>query len=232
MKSESLSPEMQTQEKVLIIDDEVHIRRLLRLTLETAGWKVGEAETGTQGLSEAAYFRPDCVVLDLGLPDVSGMEVLGRLREWSQTPVLILSVHDDPLDKVQALEKGADDYVTKPFDAAELVARCRAIIRRREAREEVPIVECGALTIDFAARSVQVKGQVVDFTATEYTLLRLLALNAGRVMTHSQILRQIWGPKAEEQRQYLRVYIAAIRRKAGDSLNIKTESGIGYRLMG
>ncbi len=223
---------MQNPDKVLVIDDEIQIRRLLRLTLETAGWKVGEAETGAAGLSEAAYFRPDCVILDLGLPDLPGMEVLKRLREWSQTPVLILSVHDDPLDKVQALEAGADDYVTKPFDAAELVARCRAIMRRREIREENPVFEAGSLTIDFAARSVNVKGQVVDFTATEYALLRLLALNAGRVMTHSQILRQIWGPKAEEQRQYLRVYIAAIRRKAGDSLNIKTESGIGYRLVG
>lgn len=223
---------MQNPDKVLVIDDEIQIRRLLRLTLETAGWKVGEAETGASGLSEAAYFRPDCVILDLGLPDLPGMEVLKRLREWSQTPVLILSVHDDPLDKVQALEAGADDYVTKPFDAAELVARCRAIMRRREIREENPVFEAGSLTIDFAARSVNVKGQVVDFTATEYALLRLLALNAGRVMTHSQILRQIWGPKAEEQRQYLRVYIAAIRRKAGDSLNIKTESGIGYRLVG
>lgn len=223
---------MATSEKILIIDDEVQIRRLLRLTLETAGWKVGEAEAGMAGLSEAAFFRPDCVILDLGLPDLPGTEVLKRLREWSQTPVLILSVHDDPIDKVQALEMGADDYVTKPFDAAELVARCRAIMRRRESREENPVFEAGSLTIDFAARAVHVKGHLVDFTATEYALLRLLALNAGRVLTHSQILRQIWGPKAEEQRQYLRVYIAAIRRKAGDSLNIKTESGIGYRLMG
>jgi two-component system KDP operon response regulator KdpE len=217
--------------KILVIDDEIQIRRLLRVTLETVGWKVSEAEDGNRGLSEAAFFRPDCVVLDLGLPGLRGIEVLRRLREWSQVPVLILSVLDDPADKVEALEAGADDYVTKPFDPAELVARCRAIMRRREAREEEPLFFTESLTIDFTAHTVQVRGSAIDLTTTEYDLLRLLALSAGRVLTHAHILRQIWGPKAEEQRQYLRVYIAALRRKLGAAIEIKTEQGIGYRLV-
>lgn len=222
---------MQSSEKVLIIDDEIQIRRLLRLTLESAGWRVGEADSGATGLSEAAFFRPDCVILDLGLPDISGMEVLNRLRAWSQTPVLVLSVLDSPNDKVRALEAGADDYVTKPFDGTELIARCRAIMRRRENRTEDPIYSAKNLTIDYAARSVRCSGREVDLTATEYELLTLLARNAGKVLTHSHILRTIWGPKSEEQRQYLRVYVAALRKKLGADLTIKTEPGIGYRLI-
>jgi two-component system KDP operon response regulator KdpE len=222
---------MDSLPKILVIDDEIQIRRLLRVALEAAGWKVLEAENGNQGLSEAALTRPDCLILDLGLPGLRGIEVLRRLREWSQAPVLILSVLDDPSDKVEALEAGADDYVTKPFDTAELIARCRAIMRRRETREEEPVFESGPLTVDFTSHAVQVRGKSVDLTATEYALLRLLALNAGRVLTHAHILRQIWGPKAEEQRQYLRVYIAALRRKVGPAAGIKTEPGIGYRLL-
>lgn len=223
--------DMHPPAKILVVDDEIQIRRLLRVTLETSGWKVSEAEDGQRGLSEAAFFRPDCIVLDLGLPGLRGIEVLRRLREWSQVPVLILSVLDDPADKVEALEAGADDYVTKPFDSAELIARCRAIMRRREAREEDPVFSSGTLTIDFTSRLVYIKGTALDLTATEYNLLRLLALNAGRVLTHAHILRQVWGPKAEEQRQYLRVYIAALRRKLGAVIEVKTEPGIGYRLL-
>lgn len=217
--------------KILVIDDEPQIRRLLRITLESAGWTVHDAANGTTGLSEAAYLRPDCLVLDLGLPDLSGVEVLRRLREWSQTPVLILSVRDDSADKVEALEAGADDYVTKPFDSAELVARCRAIMRRRETREEEPVFHAGALTVDFVAHTVRVAGAEVALTALEYALLRQFALNAGKVLTHGHLLRQIWGPQAEEQRQYLRVHLAALRRKLGPSVVIRTEPGIGYRLL-
>jgi two-component system KDP operon response regulator KdpE len=222
---------MQPPPDILIIDDEVQIRRLLRVTLESAGWRVDEAANGADGLSAAAYVRPHCIVLDLGLPDIPGIEVLKRLREWNQTPVLILSVRDDATDKVSALEAGADDYVTKPFDGAELVARCRAIMRRRESHDDQPVIEAGGITLDLTSHSVTAGGNPIDLTATEYALLRLLALNAGRVLTHAYILRQIWGPKAEEQRQYLRVHIAALRRKTGKHMNIKTESGIGYRLL-
>ena len=216
--------------KILVIDDEPQLRRLLRVTLEAAGWAVHDAESGARGLAEAAYLRPDCVVLDLGLPDLAGVEVLRRLREWSRTPVLILSVRDDAADKVEALEAGADDYVTKPFDAAELIARCRAIMRRGDARETAPIFEAGPLTVDFSARIVRVDTKEVPLTALEYALLRHLVLNAGKVLTHGYLLRQVWGPQAEEHREYLRVHLAALRRKLGPSVVIKTEPGIGYRL--
>lgn len=218
--------------KILIIDDEPQIRRLLALTLESCGWKVHVAEDGLSGLHELALVRPDAVLLDLGLPGMSGVEVLNRLREWSQVPVLILSVRDQPEDKVEALEAGADDYVTKPFEPTELLARCRAIMRRRDHRVEEPIFVNGKLEIDFTARRVRVAGETKDLTSIEYDLLRLLALNVGKVLTHAHILRTIWGPKAEEQRQYLRVHLAALRRKLGDAAHIKTETGIGYRMEG
>lgn len=218
--------------KILIIDDEPQIRRLLCITLESCGWKVYEAEDGQRGLHELALLRPDAVILDLGLPGLSGIGVLKHLREWSQTPVLVLSVRDQPEDKVEALEAGADDYVTKPFEPTELLARCRAIMRRREQRIEEPVFVNGKLEVDFAARRVRVGGDIVELTAIEYDLLRLLALSAGKVLTHSYILRTIWGPKSEEQRQYLRVHLAALRRKLGDAAHIKTETGIGYRMEG
>jgi two-component system KDP operon response regulator KdpE len=153
-----------------------------------------------------------------------------RLREWSQVPILVLSVRDESTDKVSALEAGADDYVTKPFDAAELVARCRAIMRRREGGATEASFVSGDLVIDFVDRVVSVGARRIDLTATEYELLRVLARHAGKVLTHAQILRQVWGPKAEEHRHYLRVYVAALRRKLGPALRIKTETGIGYRL--
>lgn len=218
--------------KVLIIDDEPQIRRLLRITLESVGWQVFESSCGRHGLSETALVRPDCVLLDLGLPDLSGHDVLSQLREWSQTPVLILSARDEPQEKVRALEAGADDYVTKPFDSTELIARCRAIMRRRENRADEPVYSGKNLTIDYTSRLVQASGKVIDLTATEYELLRLFAHNVGKVLTHSHILRTVWGPKSEEQRQYLRVYVAALRRKIGVNITIKTEPGIGYRLLG
>lgn len=216
--------------KILIIDDEPQIRRLLRFTLESCDWKVHEAPDGQQGLHEAALIRPDAVLLDLGLPELSGLEVLKELRGWSQVPVLILSVRDQPDDKVEALEAGADDYVTKPFDGAELLARLRAILRRREKSEGSPIYTNGKLVIDFPARRVCVGDSLINLTATEFELLRLLAQHAGKVLTHSHILRSIWGPKSEEQRQYLRVHLAALRRKLDGAVHIKTETGIGYRL--
>jgi two-component system KDP operon response regulator KdpE len=215
---------------VLVIDDEPQIRRLLRVTLEAAGLSVKEAGDGATGIRETAYLKPDCLVLDLGLPDMDGVDVVRRIREWSDVPVVILTVRDEPGEKVTALEAGADDYVTKPFDGAELVARCRAVMRRRgNAADEAAFVH-GDLVIDYAARTVSIGLRRVDLTATEYALLRLLAHNADRILIHAHILRQIWGPKAEDHRQYLRVYIAALRRKLGPSASIRTEVGIGYRL--
>ncbi|MBE2180253.1 MAG: response regulator transcription factor [Chthoniobacterales bacterium] len=216
--------------RVLIIDDEPQLRKLVRITLEAAGFEVRETDAGLPGVSETAFLKPDLVVLDLGLPDMDGQEVVRRIREWSDTPILVLSVRDDAHDKVGALEAGADDYVTKPFDGTELVARCHSLLRRRERRSESAVFESGLLHIDFATHEVRAAKVLLDLTQTEYALLRVLASNAGRVVTHAQILRQVWGPGAANQRQYLRVYIAALRRKLGAAAKIETVPGIGYRL--
>jgi two-component system KDP operon response regulator KdpE len=225
---------MKSARSALIIDDEKQIRRLLRLALEGANHRVYEAETGQAGLAEIVYRRPDVVLLDLGLPDVEGLKVLRRLREWSDVPVLILSVRDDPDEKVAALDAGADDYVTKPFDTAELLARVRASQRRSLTETGEPVFECGALYVDFAARQVKLDGQEIRLTPTEYSLLRVLVQNAGKVVTHRQLLRTVWGEKAESQAQYLRVYVTHLRKKLEPHQNsqqlIKTEVGIGYRL--
>jgi two-component system KDP operon response regulator KdpE len=219
----------------LIIDDEVQIRRLARVVLEADGYRVLESESGEQGLSDIALRRPDVVLLDLGLPKLDGVAVLKRLREWSRVPVLVLSVRDRPEDKVAALDAGADDYIPKPFEAAELLARLRAVQRRVGSEKDEPYFHAGHLGIDFAAHTVTVKGKEVKLTATEYALLKILAQHAGKVVTHKQLLREVWGPNAEEQSQYLRVYMTHLRKKietpgAKDKL-LRTESGIGYRLV-
>ena len=218
----------------LIIDDESPIRRLLRLTLEPHGYVVCEAETGQLGLQEAAAKRPNVILLDLGLPDLDGLTVLKRLREWSQTPVIVLTVRDSEANKVAALDNGADDYLTKPFSAAELLARLRAIQRRAPEASEEPVFVTGDLTVDQTTRTVTVKKQEVHLTATEYALLHELVRHAGKVVTHKYLLRTVWGPNAEEQSQYLRVYITHLRKKLESDSNkklIQTESGIGYRLL-
>jgi two-component system KDP operon response regulator KdpE len=217
----------------LVIDDEVQIRRLLRVVLESADYQVHDAETAAQGLTDAATRRPDVVLLDLGLPDSDGVNVLRRLREWSQVPVIVLSVRDDEEGKVAALDAGADDYVTKPFSSAELLARLRAAQRKTRPEEEISRFKSGDLVVDLTARVVTRAGHEVKLTATEYALLRLFVRHAGRVLTHRQILREIWGPKSEEHRQYLRVYVTHLRQKierdpAAPEL-VKTEPGIGYR---
>ena len=217
----------------LVIDDEVQIRRLLRVVLESADYQVHEAETAAQGLTDAATRRPDVVLLDLGLPDSDGVNVLRRLREWSQVPVIVLSVRDDEEGKVAALDAGADDYVTKPFSSAELLARLRAAQRKTRPEEEISRFKSGDLVVDLTARVVTRAGHEVKLTATEYALLQLFVRHAGRVLTHRQILREIWGPKSEEHRQYLRVYVTHLRQKierdpAAPEL-VKTEPGIGYR---
>jgi len=217
----------------LIIDDEVQIRRLLRVVLEGESYQVHEAETGQQGLTEIAGRRPAIILLDLGLPDMEGLEVLKRLREWSEAPVLVLSVRDDEAGKVAALDAGAEDYVTKPFSSPELLARLRAAQRKTRPEEEVSIFKSGDLIVDLTARVVSRGGHEIKLTATEYALLRLFVRHPGRVLTHRHILREIWGPKSEEHRQYLRVYVTHLRQKIEpDSIKprlIKTEPGIGYR---
>jgi two-component system, OmpR family, KDP operon response regulator KdpE len=217
----------------LIIDDEVQIRRLLKVALENENYQVREAKTGQEGLVEIANSKPAVILLDLGLPDMDGLEVLKRLREWSEAPVLILSVRDNEQGKVAALDAGADDYVTKPFSSPELLARLRAAQRKTRPAEEISVFKNGDLVVDLTAHVVTRGEKEVKLTATEYALLRLFVKHPGRVLTHRYILREIWGPKSEEHRQYLRVYVTHLRQKiepdpAAPTL-IKTESGIGYR---
>ena len=217
----------------LVIDDEVQIRRLLRVALESENYQVDEAQTGQQGLVEIANRKPAIILLDLGLPDMEGLEVLKRLREWSEAPVLVLSVRDDEQGKVAALDAGAEDYVTKPFSTPELLARLRAAQRKTRPEEEVSVFKSGDLIVDLTARVVTRAGHEVKLSATEYALLRLFVRHPGRVLTHRHILREIWGPKSEEHRQYLRVYVTHLRQKIERDptapVLIRTESGIGYR---
>ncbi len=218
----------------LVIDDEAQMQRLLRISLEEEGYRVFAAETGEQGLLEAVSRKPDIVVLDLGLPDLDGLQVLKRLREWSAVPVIILSVRDNEAEKVAALDAGADDYVTKPFHTEELLARLRVAQRHAHRTEAPTIFEQEGLCVNLPERLVTVNGKIVDLTPTEYAVLRLLVTNAGKVLTQAHILRSIWGPKSAEQSQYLRVYVSHLRSKL-TTLGvrpdlIKTETGIGYRL--
>lgn len=219
----------------LVIDDEIQIRRLLRACLEGNNYRVLEAANGQEGITQAASHPPDIVLLDLGLPDLDGVTVLKRLREWSRVPVVVLSVRDREDDKVAALDNGADDYVTKPFSTAELLARLRAAQRHALPLVDNRIFRSGDIEVDFTSRVVKRAGNDVKLTATEYSLLRFLVLHAGKVLTHRQILKEVWGPSYGEQTHYLRVYIAHLREKleaepARPSL-ITTESGVGYRLI-
>jgi two-component system, OmpR family, KDP operon response regulator KdpE len=220
----------------LIIDDEIQIRRLLRVALEGAGYAVHEAETSGLGLQAVVHIRPDVILLDLGLPDIDGLTTLRRLREWSQIPVVVLTVRDAEEDKVAALDAGADDYVTKPFGTSELLARLRAAQRRVQPKEESAVFSRDGLVVDLAARTVAREGREVKLTATEWALLALLIRHAGRVITHRQILREVWGPKSEEHREYLRVYFTHLRKKVERDPTkpnlIMNEPGIGYRLVG
>jgi two-component system KDP operon response regulator KdpE len=222
------------QISVLVIDDEPQIQRLLTINLEAAGYRVAVAGTGQEGLAAAAQRRYDIIILDLGLPDLGGVAVLKQIREWSQTPVLILTVLDSETDKIEALDSGADDYVTKPFKTGELLARVRAAVRRADkGKTEEPVLRFGELSIDLPGRRVISNGQVVKLTATEYALLRLFVQHAGKVLTHRHLLREVWGPDQEHQTQYLRVYVTRLREKLEPDpespVHLLTEPGVGYR---
>lgn len=226
------SPQAHT---VLVIDDEPQIRRLLRVTLEAGGYRVVEAAGGQDGIVQTAQRRPDVVLLDLGLPDLDGCEVLRRVREWSRVPIIILSVRDREEEKVAALDAGADDYVTKPFNSAELMARLRAAIRHGQPAGADAIVRLGTLEVDLSRRLVLKRGAEVKLTPIEYALLRLLVTHVGRVLTHRQLLTEVWGAKAVGQSHYLRVHFAHLREKLEDNPSapelIVTEPSIGYRLV-
>lgn len=219
----------------LIIDDEPQIRRLLRVTLEAHGYAVTDAATGNEGIVQAAQTQPEIILLDLGLPDLDGVEVLKRIREWSRVPVIILSVRDRENDKVAALDAGADDFVTKPFSSGELLARLRTTLRRSQPHPAVSVFRSGNIEVDLAGRTVRKDGKEVKLTPTEYSLLRLLVTHAGKVLTHRQLLTEVWGPNAVEQTHYLRVHIAHLREKLEEDSSapklILTEPGVGYRAM-
>ena len=222
------------QPVVLVVDDEPQIRRLLSVALESAGHRVLAASTGAEGLSMAASHRPSLVLLDLGLPDIPGTEALRRLREWSDVPVLVVSVLDAEADKVAALDLGADDFVTKPFNTGELLARIRVALRHADKAPSEPVFQSGDLVVDLATRRVTRAGQEVTLTGKEYDLLRLMVRHAGKVLTHRHLLREVWGPTAENQTHYLRVYLARLRDKLeadpGNPVLLLTEPGVGYRL--
>ena len=219
---------------ILVIDDEIQIRRFLRISLEANGYVVIETATGQDGINGVAQRRPDLVILDLGLPDMDGLDVLRRLREWTAVPVIVLSVRDSDRIKVAALDAGADDYLTKPFSLEELMARLRVMQRRVGAAQESPIFTTGKLKVDLNRRVVTVNEEIVKLTPTEYALLRYLVRNAGKVVTHRQILREVWGPEYMDETHYLRVYFAQLRQKIEDDSSIPrlilTEPGVGYRL--
>lgn len=221
--------------RVLVVEDEAPIRRFLGIILGSAGMTVEEAARGREGIERAATSAPDVVILDLGLPDMDGKAVVAAIREWSQVPILILSVRDGEGEKIAALDAGADDYVTKPFAAGELLARLRALTRsRRPATAESPAVAIGPLVIDLARRAVTLEGAEVKLTRKEYDVLALLARHQGRLVTHRQLLATIWGPAHVEDTHYLRIAVGHIRDKLGDDAAdprfILTEPGVGYRL--
>lgn len=216
--------------KALIIDDEQQMRRLLRMVLESRGYEVSEAADGQLGLQEAAFQRPDVVLLDLGLPGMSGIDVLKRLREWSDVPVLILSVRDQESVKVEALESGADDYVTKPFGTAELIARLDVIQRRRFTRQSPEII-VGALKLDLLHHEAMLNETPLKLTPTEFALLKVLSEHAGRIVTQNQIVKQVWAGQSSDPSEGLRVHINHLRKKLGENgPRIVNEPGIGYRL--
>jgi two-component system KDP operon response regulator KdpE len=222
---------------VLVIEDEVPIRRFLKTALEGRGFKLLEAITGTQGLTMAATDNPDIILLDLGLPDIDGLEVINRVREWTTLPIIVISARGRDADKVDALDAGADDYLTKPFSVEELTARLRVAIRhltQTRANQAVPLVQIGALRVDLARRMVWIGAEEIHLTPIEFKLLAVLVRHRGKVLTHRQLLKEAWGHASEEQAHYLRNYIHHLRHKLeadpARPVYLRTEPGVGYRL--
>ncbi len=227
----------ETGQRILVVDDESPIRRYLRAALSAQGFSIFEAANGEEALNAVITDRPDIIILDLGLPDIDGIEVTRRLREWTQCPILILSVRDSERDKVAALDQGADDYLTKPFGIEELLARVRVALRHSSSRQGTPskLVRAGGLTIDLAWHLVKRGEEEIKLTGTEYKLLAYLAANHGRVLTHQSILTHVWGPADADHTEYLRVYMRQLRKKLEADPEqpqyILTEPGIGYRFI-
>ena len=225
-----------TDPLILVVDDEPQVRRFLRASLPTQGYRLVEAESGAEALREASTRVPDAVLLDLGLPDLDGVEVTRRIREWSAVPIVVLSARGQESDKIEALDAGADDYLTKPFGIGELLARLRVALRHanRTAGSEEPVFEHGDLRVDLATQRVFSRGQEVRLTRTEYRLLALLVKHAGKVMTHRQLLKDVWGPGSVNESHYLRVYMGQLRHKLEEDparpRHLVTEIGVGYRL--
>jgi len=224
-------------ELILLIEDEPQMRRFLRITLRSQGYRLIESETGSDGLTQAATRNPDVVLLDLGLPDLDGIDVTKRLREWTQTPIIVISAREQEQDKIHALDAGADDYLTKPFNAGELLARIRVALRhmsRRDTDQQEPVFILDNLRVDLAKRQVFVGEQEVHLTPIEYKLLMVMVRHAGKVITHNQLLKEVWGPAHVNEVQYLRVYMTQLRHKLeADPARprfLMNEPGIGYRL--
>jgi two-component system, OmpR family, KDP operon response regulator KdpE len=223
------------KEKILVIDDEKEVRRLLRVTLTAHNFLIDESEGGDAGIKKAAFFKPDLILLDLSLPDIDGLEVLKRIREFSTIPVIILSVRESENDKVQALDLGADDYITKPFSIRELLARIRTAIRHSRKEDNEPVIILEDLKIDLAARNVYKNSKEVKLSPIEYDILKLLAQNKEKIVTQKYLLSKVWGDEYKNEAHYLRVYIGQIRKKIekypGRPEHLITEPGIGYRLI-
>jgi len=227
----------ESQPTILVIEDEESIRKFLRVSLTANGYRLVESTTGQDGLLQAATAQPDLIILDLGLPDLDGVDLTRQIREWSKVPIIIVSARGKEQDKVVALDAGADDYLTKPFGVSELLARLRVALRHRAATQSdgEPVFQSGDLKVDLARREVSLDGKPIHLTPNEYRLLSILVKHAGRVLTHRQLLKEIWGPGSSQETHYLRVYMNQLRQKLevdpAQPKYLLTESGVGYRLM-
>jgi two-component system KDP operon response regulator KdpE len=221
--------------KVLVVDDESSIRRLLRVSLEANDYQIVEAKTAQEGIQKIIEERPEIILLDLGLPDKNGLTVIKEVRQWSNTPIIVLTVLDRDQDKVEALDSGADDYITKPFSIPELLVRMRVALRHNTSNEQSPLVKCGPLEMDMAGHVLKINNQPIKLTATEFEILKVLVRYKGKVVTHRVLLNEVWGPNSVEHVHYLRVYLGNLRKKlkldGSDQELIATEAGVGYRLI-